>query len=145
MNRHPALAGLSRDHHHALVVARKLERATEETVVSAAQAFLGHWQGEERQHFRVEEELLLPAFAAYGDPGYPVVVRVLVDHVVIRRDARVLERSPSLPTARALGERLAAHVRLEERELFPLIQQAMPEAALAELGAALERGGDGAL
>ena len=31
------------------------------------------------------------------------------------------------------------HVRLEERELFPLVEQAMPEAELQALGLALER------
>jgi iron-sulfur cluster repair protein YtfE (RIC family) len=140
MKRHPALAGLSRDHHHALVVARKLRRADDATLATAVHAFLDHWRAEERRHFRLEEEVLLPAFAAHGDPEHPVVARVLVDHVVIRRDARLLQRAPVLPAARALGERLAAHVHLEERELFERIERTMPESALAQLGLALERG-----
>jgi hypothetical protein len=35
--------------------------------------------------------------------------------------------------------RLADHVRLEERELFPLIEQALPPAQLATVGAKLAR------
>jgi hemerythrin-like domain-containing protein len=39
----------------------------------------------------------------------------------------------------ALGEELARHVRLEEREVFPLIEATLSEQAAAELVAAVER------
>jgi hypothetical protein len=39
---------------------------------------------------------------------------------------------------RDLGVLLAEHVRREERELFPLIEDAMPAAQLAALAAVLE-------
>jgi hypothetical protein len=39
-----------------------------------------------------------------------------------------------------LGTSLADHVRLEERELFPLIESALPAARLATVAAALEHG-----
>jgi iron-sulfur cluster repair protein YtfE (RIC family) len=39
---------------------------------------------------------------------------------------------------RVLGTELAAHVRLEEREVFPLIERVMPERALAAVARALE-------
>ena len=90
MKRHPALAPLSRDHHHALVIARRLRRAGPEQAADAAAAFLEHWEAEERLHFRLEEEVLLPAYAAYGDLDHPAVVRTLLDHVLIRRDAERL-------------------------------------------------------
>lgn len=66
MKRHPALVPLSRDHHHALVIAQRLRRATVETATEVARAFLSHWDAEEKLHFRLEEELLLPAYAAHG-------------------------------------------------------------------------------
>jgi hypothetical protein len=90
MKRHPALALLSRDHHHALVLAQRLRRAGEQDAADAAAAFLDHWMEEERLHFRIEEEVLLPAYAAYGDPDHPAVVRTLVDHVRIRNDVERL-------------------------------------------------------
>ena len=40
----------------------------------------------------------------------------------------------------ALGRRLAAHVLLEERGLFPEIEKALSADALERLGAELERG-----
>ena len=61
MKRHPALAPVSRDHHHALVIARRLRQAQAGDAADAARAFLSHWEDEERFHFRLEEEEVLVA------------------------------------------------------------------------------------
>lgn len=140
MKRHPALAPLSRDHHHALVIARRLRRAAPEVMAEAVAAFLAHWEAEERHHFRLEDKVLLPAYAAHADPDHPAVVRTLLDHVLIRRDATCLANGADASVAHALGARLADHVKLEEHELFPLIERTLPESALAALGERL-RGG----
>jgi hemerythrin-like domain-containing protein len=134
MKRHPALAPLSRDHHHALVLAQRLRRAGQEDAGDAAAAFLEHWMEEERLHFRLEEEVLLPAYAAYGDPDHPAIVRTLLDHVRIRRDVERLAEGVDAEVLHEIGGRLADHVRLEENELFPLLEQTLPEAALTALG-----------
>lgn len=133
MKRHPALAPLSRDHQHTLALAQRLRRATPETAPQALAAFLAAWE-EEKLHFRLEEELLLPAYAAHGQPEHPVILRVLVDHLRIRSAVERLSTDSSLATLHALGEILASHVRLEEHELFPLIEEGVPEAALRVLG-----------
>lgn len=134
MKRHPALIPLSRDHHHALVIAKRLRAATPQTATDAAQAFLTHWDTEEKIHFRLEEEELLPAYAAYGDPNHPTVVRMLIDHMLIRRAAHQIASAGSLELLHDLGSRLADHVALEEHELFPLIEAALPDAELQTLG-----------
>jgi hemerythrin-like domain-containing protein len=134
MKRHPALAPLSRDHHHALVLAQRLRRAGAQDAAGAAEAFVEHWMVQQRLHFRLEEEVLLPAYAAYGDPDHPAVVRTLVDHVRIRRDVERLAAGADLALLHELGERLAGHVRLEENELVPLVERTLPEPALAALG-----------
>ena len=61
---------------------------------------------------------------------HPIVLAVLGDHVAIRQRAdRLTTGSSASPQAlHDLGERLAAHVRLEEHELFRLIEQTMPAA-----------------
>jgi hypothetical protein len=64
MKRHPALVPLSRDHHHALVIAQRLRRATVETATEAARAFLRHWDAEEKLHFRLEEHEVFPLIEA---------------------------------------------------------------------------------
>ncbi|HEX8977307.1 MAG TPA: hemerythrin domain-containing protein [Solirubrobacteraceae bacterium] len=134
MKRHEALAALSRDHHHALVVAQRLRRASETTATEDRDAFLAYWHADGQRHFREEEDILLPAYARFGDSEEPVLARVLVDHVRIRGLAdEVASDSPGLEALHALGEQLSAHVRREERELFPLIEAALPEHELSRL------------
>lgn len=140
MKRHPSLVSLSHDHHHALMAAMGLRRATKETATEAAAAFLQQWETEERLHFRLEEEVLLPAYAEHSDLDDPVVARVLLDHVLIRRDAARVADAPTLELLHALGERLTAHVKLEEQQLFPLIESRLPEPALIALGERLQAG-----
>ena len=138
MKRHPALLPLSRDHHHALVIARRLRQATDHTAAETVAAVLTHWRSEEKLHFRVEEELLLPAYAAYGDPDHPAVLQMLIDHMLIRRDIGRLTDQPPLKLMHDLGALLRSHVELEEREVFPLVEVTIPEAELTELGKRLK-------
>jgi len=138
VKRHPALAPLSRDHQHALAVAQRLRRAAPDSAASAKAAFLDFWEPEGRLRFRIEEEILLPAYAIHGDPRHSAVIQALVDHMAIRRDAACLATGGApLTTLQGLGACLAAHVRLEERELFPLIEQTLSEPELVSLGAHL--------
>jgi hemerythrin-like domain-containing protein len=141
MKRDPALARLSHDHQHGLAAALQLRRATEETAAAARAAFLFFWDSEGRRHFSVEEEILLPASARHVPAAHEAVVRVLVDHVELRRRAAdlALEAAPSPEDLHGLGEHLHHHIRHEERVLFPLIEDALPERELAELAAAIER------
>jgi Hemerythrin HHE cation binding domain len=140
MKRSDALASLSRDHHQALAIAQRLRRATPETATDVRAAFLSYWTAHGRTHFRLEEEVLLPAYAGYGDAHDPLVLRVLGEHVAIRQRADVLAASTTIaPEAlHELGVRLAAHVRLEERELFPLIERAVPAPELLAVARTIE-------
>jgi hemerythrin-like domain-containing protein len=141
MERSEALTPLSRDHHHGLFVAMKLKRAERETAGAAKEEFLEFWHREGWRHFRIEEELLLPAYARHGSSTDEAVVRVLTDHVDLRRAGRELEADAevSLEFLRELGGRLEAHIRHEERVLFPQIEAALPDEELARLGAEVER------
>lgn len=140
MRRSAALVSLSRDHHQALAVALKLRRATAESAAADRAAFLAYWSGHGRRHFRQEEELLFPAFAGHGDPHHPLVLQALGDHAAIRcaADAVAADADAAPDALHALGVQLADHVRLEERQVFPLIEDAMPAPDLAALAAALE-------
>jgi hemerythrin-like domain-containing protein len=135
MKRAEALQPLSRDHLKALLAAKRVREAPD--VATATSAFSQFWDVEQH-HFRIEEEVLLPHWAASTEVEQAAVERMLADHLAIRRDALRLERGGlSLDGLRALGTRLHDHVRFEERELFPLIEQALDDDALAQLGAAL--------
>lgn len=137
MKRSDALAKLSRDHHHALVAAQRLRRADPATADDARHAFLAFWTSEGSTHFRLEEEILLPAYAVYGDAHHPLVLQALGEHVEIRQRAGAVHDA-DVEALHDLGARLAAHVRLEERELFVHIEETMPPEPLAAVAAALD-------
>ena len=103
-----------------------------------AREFLAFWAEHTEPHFREEEEVLLPAFAVYGNTSAKPIVRMLADHVAIRHmvselSSQVDGNQPYSKTMRTIGEMLRAHIRHEENLVFPLIEEAMPEEALQEL------------
>jgi Hemerythrin HHE cation binding domain len=135
MKRAEALQPLSHQHHRGLYAALKLKRADPAGAREARDLFTQFWEREGREHFRAEEETLLPAFARYAEHDHPAVVRVLVEHVDLRRRAGEVAAAdePDPEVLRELGERLERHIRHEERILFPLIEQAVPPAELERL------------
>jgi hemerythrin-like domain-containing protein len=138
MKRHPALEALSRDHHQSLVVAQRLRRADDRHAGEAQTAFLEFWRNEGELHFRLEEELLLPSFAVAGGAETGAVARVLIEHAEIRLRALQLQGKAASPTQlNELGELLAGHVRLEEHELFPAIEESLDDSELRRLAAAM--------
>jgi hypothetical protein len=141
MKRHPDLRIFSDDHHQGIVSARRLRRAAgdEGDLTDTARAFLEFWREDTSLHFRKEEEVLLPVLARYGGHlAQGSVVEMLAQHARIRGLAMQLgdeiegERVRE-DTLRELGEQLEAHIRLEEREVFPFIEEALPEDALHEV------------
>lgn len=141
MKRDPALLSLSHDHHQALFVALQLRRADADGATTAREAFGAYWASCGARHFEVEEQVLLPAFAEVEDPHVPLVARALCDHVELRRRGREAlgAATPDPEALQVLGRRLAEHVRFEERELFPLIEEALSAERLERLTVELER------
>jgi hypothetical protein len=143
--RSAGLAGLSREHHHALAQALQLKRADAASAGAIRARFLAFWDTEGAEHFAEEESVLLPAYAAVADPAHPAVVRTLLEHLLIRAKIDELRARPEprVPELHLLGEWLELHVRLEERILFPLIEDALPESSLRTLAKALGADGPG--
>lgn len=147
MKRHPDLVEFSDDHHQRLVNAFRLRKTASgegDDPADAARAFLEFWREDTRVHFRKEEEVLLPVVARHGGDLLEAepVAEMLVQHARIRGLAMQIRdevgRDDVQPnTLRELGEQLEDHIRLEEREVFPLIEEALPETALNEVAARL--------
>jgi hemerythrin-like domain-containing protein len=147
MKRHRSLRPFSDDHHQGLVNARRLRRTASGeggNPASTARDFLEFWQRDTSHHFRKEEEVLLPVLARYGgDLGERPILQMLTQHALIRGLAMQLsdelkQEEVREDTLRSLGEQLEAHIRLEEREVFPLIEETLPEPALQEVSLRLE-------
>lgn len=145
MKRHPALQDLSRDHYQALVLCQRAEKALagEEdapTIEEAAGLVVDRWEDELREHFREEEDVLLPILSRHRPvTSIDPVPRMLDDHAWFR------DRLPRLAEALEAGDdvadlleevvhRLRDHARMEEDQLFQRAQELLPEADLEDLG-----------
>ena len=136
MKRSTALRSLSREHHHALTVAQRLRRADDPD--EATSDFLEFWRADGEEHFRIEEAVLLPLWALLGKIDERAAAQLSREHLAIRSVALSLpSQKPSLETLHALGSDLAAHVRFEERELFPLIEEDLTAEDLDRLAQAV--------
>lgn len=148
MKRHPDLRKFSDDHHQGLVRARRLRRTAdgEEAPSEEALDFLRFWEEETSPHFGEEEEVLLAVYARHGGDLDAEPVREMVsDHARIRGLVVGLQREVGSggvdrETLREIGDRLEAHIRLEERRVFPMMEASLSEEALHEIGARIGSG-----
>ena len=142
MLRDQSLIPLSRQHQHALALCVRIDRAS-----PIPDPDLAGWQTEISQHFRSEirihfdaEEQFVFRVATKFQALNSLVDDLLNDHSWLRRKFDNAEaQSLSSTEITEFGERLSAHIRKEERQLFERLQQLMNHEELAEMGAQLDR------
>lgn len=128
MKRAPALVPLSREHHEALVLAR---RACEPERADPAQLrvhLLERWAAHFEPHFATEEGVLFPALAAAG--AVAQAGEAHAQHARLRALVARL-RAGDLAALPAWGEAMREHVQWEERVLFPHAEQVLDLQAIA--------------
>jgi hemerythrin-like domain-containing protein len=123
MKRSPTLQPLSREHHTALVLANACERAAQTgdaaLVKLACQRATHALLNDLEAHFNIEEQTLLPLLQS---PETQVLVqRTLADHRQLRELLDGLLQN-NIEALNNFWKCLAAHVRFEERELFPVLE-----------------------
>lgn len=124
MKRSPALQPLSREHHTALTLAKACARAVdscnEELIGKTCQRVIQAFTVELEPHFQIEERTLLPLLqnAEHGQ----LEQRTLDDHQRLRTLLSGLQQN-DIAALDSFGELLSAHVRFEERELFPELER----------------------
>lgn len=123
MKRSPALQPLSREHHTALTLAKACGRAAQSgdaaTVSQACQRVIRAFSNELNAHFLIEEQSLLPLLQTTETQA--LVQRTLADHQELRGLLAGLQQNDAAALNR-FGQCLMAHVRFEERDLFPAIE-----------------------
>lgn len=123
MKRSPALQPLSREHHTALTLAKACERAAQsrdvDRVVQTCRRVIQAFSDELEPHFQVEERSLLPLLHDAGNKS--LEQRTLTDHQQLRALLDGL-RQNDIEALDDFGKLLSAHVRFEERELFPALE-----------------------
>jgi hemerythrin-like domain-containing protein len=141
MLRDRSLIPLSHQHQRALALCVRIDRAQPipDTDLQAWQTEIAqHFEQEIRIHFAAEEDVIFPAAGQFVELA-PLVEELIAEHGSLRESFAQAETghmsAESLP---AFAQRLAAHIRKEERQLFERMQQLMNPTELTALGVRLE-------
>lgn len=142
MKRHPGLAALSREHHHALVMSQALRRGAPERLRASyprdpqalVDAVRHQFRVELEPHFQMEERVLIPLCEGRSDPLVAQAARIEREHHELRKMLAEVTVGASLTDQLdAFARLLEDHVRFEERTWFPNIEETLDGQVLNEL------------
>jgi hemerythrin-like domain-containing protein len=144
--RHQGLIPLTHDHHHALAQARRLRVAamgTDDQRIDQAREFVDFFRGDTINHFREEEEIVFP-LAIEDARAAPVLGRVVVEHLRIHALVTCLadeiaDGQVSEGAAGKVAAALESHIRFEEGEVFPLLEEVVADERLERLSLSRNR------
>ena len=141
MLRDKNLIPLSHQHQHALALCVRIERAS-----PIRESDRAEWQAEIAQlfrteiaiHFSAEEQVVFPAARRFQELD-SLVDDLLADHRLLREDFTQSQGARmGANDLRTFAQRLSAHIRKEERQLFERLQGFLSREELATLGKNLE-------
>ncbi len=124
MKRHEALQPLSREHHKGLLLCWKIKVGLKKEVSIDRIAAHVKWFISEHinAHFKAEEDYVFPILGN----DHPMIQQALNEHE--RLNKLFNESNMTKETLESIEEELEKHIRFEERELFPKIEEvATPE------------------
>ena len=139
MKRHKALIPLSHDHHHAL----KLASAIRKNAPVAKRAKLSNddkikdveitYRTELIPHFKNEEDILFKTAKGKDSELDKMTSEILNEHKLIEKAVKTLRIGDTEENLDLFGKFLEAHIRKEERIVFPKIETTLSEAELDSL------------
>lgn len=126
MKRQQELISLSREHHQSLRLAKNcLDTAAtgdEEKCKTLCEHILRIFDEEWDRHFRNEEASIFSITAGMNGKIHALGVQLVAEHEQMRTMAVEMQQGDCSKLA-AFGELLKSHTRVEERELFPLVEK----------------------
>jgi len=137
MRRDTNIIPLSRDHHDGLLFCWKIRQGlTKGVSLDRIRRYVGYfWTHHLEEHFRQEENIL------FSRLSYPLCERAIEEHRQIARLIHLIvdENSNTPEDCRRLAQLVDVHIRFEERQLFPLLEEMLPKERLSAIGAELNR------
>ena len=140
MKRHEALAPLSRDHHEALILSQLLKKdapfykglpISVEGKVNYASDF---FENNLKDHFEKEERVFAMVKNIHPEKIGLLVSELIEEHHALSRlFSEIGAKENPIETMNRLGELLNSHIRKEERNLFPLLQEHCTEEILEKI------------
>jgi len=137
MKRDANIAPLSRDHHHSLLFCWKIRRGMAKGVdLERIRLYIIYFYKTHLEKHFLEEEALL--FRVIDDP---LCLRALAEHRRIRDLVTAIEGSDTRQAEYygGLADLVEVHVRFEERQLFPFLEQRLSNEQLSKVGDELNR------
>jgi len=136
MKRSDYIVALSRDHHLGLLFSWKIKQGLmKQVALNRISKYVDYfWKQHLKKHFAEEEDLLFNKWNFEG------CARALNEHQFIEK--KITEVTNPHTNDRAfieLAEMVDDHIRFEERELFPFLEQHIPVQDLVLIGAELDK------
>ena len=136
MKRHPALIPISREHHDSLILARLLQKDSPPykglplDVKGKADYALDFYKNKLISHF-IAEEKILPLVKGLNLKIDVLISEILEEHDHFHSSFNAINTQSNMADhLDKLGKDLELHIRKEERQLFPLIQENSSEQVL---------------
>jgi hemerythrin-like domain-containing protein len=144
MKRHPSLAILSREHHGALILAQLLKKGAPvykglpADLDSKADYAIRFYRDKLIKHFAEEEQSVIKKTKGINIDLDKLGSELIEEHIRLTSSFESIKTASDLAThLDKLGSALQKHIRKEEREFFPLIQELCGEKLLSEIEQAL--------
>lgn len=137
IKRSKELAPLSREHHDGLLFVWKIREGLKMKVSPGKlkQYAIWFWQQHIKPHFFQEEKILL----LYIPAEHELAIRLKKEHEHIRELILSLDQEADNITFTHLADLLDSHIRFEERQLFPFLEQSLSSEELNNIYQQLEQ------
>ncbi|MDR6370956.1 hemerythrin-like domain-containing protein [Chryseobacterium bernardetii] len=134
MKRNENIVPLSKDHHFGLLCSWKVRQGLKkETEVSRIRNYILYfWKQHLKQHFREEEEILF----LYLEDEY--TIRIQKEHREIEDIISAMSSSENTDLISDFADLLEQHIRFEERDWFPHLEEKLDTSALEKIGSGLQ-------
>ena len=146
VKRHTALQPLSRDHHHGLILAQLIKKGAPAykglpTAIKEKKDYVvSFYNSELKKHFKKEEEILFPLAKNRTTEIDGLIDEIVGEHRKIEKLVNEVQKITDFENILdKLGWLLEKHIRKEERELFPAIEENLTEGELSELKTKLKQ------
>jgi iron-sulfur cluster repair protein YtfE (RIC family) len=143
LKRTEELQPLSRQHHNGLLFCLLLQKGIRKNAdPEVMRDFVQHfWYKDLQHHFQLEEQYLDPLKNRYHQLVEPLE-QMIREHYDLKSVINEISLNPTHQSIDELRRKLDDHVRFEERQLFPLIEESISPQELQKIGKILEKEND---
>lgn len=140
MKRHLQLQPLSRQHHNGLLIALLLSKGVKRKAdrLEMASFIVHNWETELKEHFQLEETVLLPILVRHNfEPA--LVEKLKAEHRILSGLAKeAVNGSITIDQIEFFASLLTEHIRFEERQFFPAAEKILSEVEMEDIGELLK-------